>query len=166
MSRRTLLVAVCLGAAVAAAILVWSLRDAELSDEERISRLIDHAAARAEARDAGALKELVSARYSDDEGRHRRDIARLITFYFLRRGVISVYLLDRTIRVDTATRTARATVNAIITRGPRVESLQDIVPEAARSLVFRIALTEEDDGWRVTSATWKDARDLRELLAR
>jgi hypothetical protein len=167
MSRRTGAVVAGVVVLVALALLIWSRTRREPDDEQLLLQLIDDAAEAAEQRDLERLRAMLSRDYRDGAGRSYGEISQLVTIYFLRQGRIAVYLLGKEVELDPAAepRAAAATVKLVVTRGGRAKELSDVIPEAARSLIFSLRFRkEQDDAWRVLGATWKDGDDLRQLL--
>ena len=167
LSRKSAALLAALVTLVALVVLVWSRLGGEPDDEQLLLQQIDAAAQAAERRDLKQLKSWLSATYRDEAGRGPREIRQLLTFYFLRRGRLAVYLISKEVQLDPgpAPREASAVVRAVLTRGKRLERLQDVLPEAARSLRFSLRFSKEaDDVWRLTSAQWREGEDLRRLL--
>jgi len=167
MSRKTSALAAGLVALIVVAALIWSRLGGELDDEQILLQQIDEAAQAAEQRDLKRLKTWLSKTYRDEAGRGPREIRQLLTFYFLRRGRLAVYIVSKEVQLDPGAgpREASAIVRAVLTRGKRLARLQDVVPEAARSLRFSLRFSKEtDDVWRLTSASWREGEDLRQLL--
>ena len=165
-SRRLLLLALAAGV-VLVLLGVRSLLEPKLTEEERLLALVRQLSQGAEQRDAKLLRQHVSARYRDGHGRDREQIGELLSLYFLRPGIITVYVVRSSVeRLDEATRpmTARISATALLTRGPRVEKLADLLPQAARALRFEVDLEQEADGWRATSASWRDAGSVRDYI--
>jgi hypothetical protein len=165
MSRKSAALLAALVALVALVVLIWSRMGGELDDEQILLRQIDTAAQAAEQRDLKQLKGWLSKTYRDEAGRGPKEIRQLLTFYFLRRGRLAVYIVSKDVQLDQGAREASATVGAVLTRGKRLKRLQDVVPEAARSIRFSLRFAKEaDDVWRLTSASWREGQDLRQLL--
>jgi hypothetical protein len=123
--------------------------------EARIRALLAGAEAAAEAKDAGGLKELVSDAYADDQGQDKRAVMGLVTFYFMRHQTI--HLLTRVDRIELADDgSARAGV-FVAMAGTPILGLDDLARLRADLYRFDFALAEENDDWRVTSASWRRA---------
>lgn len=167
LSRNSAALLAGLLALIALAVLVWSRVGGAPDDEQLLLQQIDAAAQAAEQRDLKQLKSWLSATYRDEAGRGPKEIRQLLTFYFLRRGRLAVYLVSKEVQLDPGPepREASAVVRAVLTRGKRLKRLQDVLPEAARSLRFSLRFSKEaDDVWRLTSAQWREGEDLRQLL--
>ena len=122
----------------------------------------------AERRDVKLLRKHLSRRYSDKKGRKHQDINGMLTYYVLRRGTISVFLVRSNVLGIDRTRSplsARVTATAVLARGGGVKSLADVLPTAARALHFDLRLEKEDDDtWRLVAATWRDAGTVSDIL--
>lgn len=166
-SRRTGALAAGLLTLLALVALIWSRLGGELTDEQILLQQIDAAAEAAAQRDVKQLRGWLADDYRDEDGRGREEINQLLTLHFLRRGRLAVYILSKEVQLDPgpAPRAGSATVRAVLTRGRRMKRLQDVVPEAARSLVFSLRFVKgADDTWRLTSAGWREGGDLRQIL--
>lgn len=138
------------------------------TDEELVAQLLEQMAQAAERRDARELRGHLSRQYRDDAGRDHQAISSMLTLHLLRPGRISVYTLRRQVELDrsAARPTARAKVVVVLTRGPKLKKLPDVLPHSARTLVIHLTLEEEEEEeWRVVSARWSDAgTNLRDLV--
>lgn len=162
-NKRSLLV---VGALILAA-LVFQLRDllfsAPVSDREQLLALIDEVAAAAEARELKLVLERVAESYQDQQGRDLEGLTQILRAYFVMQKQISVYVVNKDVEL-TEPRTAKARVDAVITRGPRVKRLTDIIPESARALRFTLRWVKEGDQWLLREARWTNIPRLQELV--
>lgn len=166
-SRRILLLLSIAGAALVVILGARSLLKPRPTEEEILLELVRRLGDAAERRDAELLKKHISARYSDPQGRGKAELGRTLSLYFLRPGIINVYVVRSS--VDAINKTAspmsaRVSATALLTRGPRVKKLSDLVPEAARALRFDVELEKEGDVWRAISARWDDAGSVRDYI--
>jgi hypothetical protein len=141
------------------------LRAPAETEEQVLLALAERMAAAAEARDLEELREHLARDYRDPQGRDYDAINDLLRIHYLRKGVISVYLASKQVQVDHEADPLQAsmTVTAVLTRGPRVKKLADILPRSARALRFEVQLRKHDL-WLVTSADWSSITDLGEVL--
>ena len=162
-SKRSLLV---VGALILAA-LIFQLRgllfSEALSDQEQLLALIDEVAAAAEARNLKRVLSRVAESYRDQQGRDRQGLTQLIRATFLMQKQISVYVVNKDVELADL-RAAVARVDAVITRGQRVQKLTDIIPESARALRFTLRWVKEGDQWLLQDARWTHIARLQELL--
>jgi hypothetical protein len=141
------------------------LRAPRQTQEQRLMALAERMAAAAEQRDIKEMREHLARDYRDREGRDYAAINQLLRLHYLRQGVISVYLASNQVQVDheAVPLQARMTATVVLTRGPRVKRLVDIVPHSARALRFEIRLRKADV-WQVVAAHWTPIDDLRDVL--
>jgi hypothetical protein len=143
---RALLVAACLGLACAPA--------AE-TPEDRVRAVLAALEAGAQARDVGAMKELVSERYMDAAGHDKRAVGALVGLHLMRNE--SIHLLVRVASLAIPA-PGRADVVALVAMAgtpiPGPEALPALRADLYR---FDLALGEEDGVWRVTGAAWRPA---------
>lgn len=142
------------------------LREGRQTEEQQLLALVDRLAAAAEQRKIKELRQHVSRAYLDPSDRDYKRINQYLIAIYIRQGKFSAYVLNKDVTVDHEARplTARMRVKVVLTRGPRVAKLTDIVPDAARALVFKLKWHKVGDDWRLTSADWDNLRDVKELL--
>lgn len=56
--------------------------------------------------------------------------------------------------------TAKARLQTVLTGGEKTGGLSGIIPQSLGMWDFDITLQKETQGWRVTSAVWKEAEYL------
>ncbi len=129
-------------------------QDAE-TPEAQVRKLIKEAESAAENKHSGVLREFISERYRDSEGRDKRTIEGIIRYYFLRNQ--SIHLLTRTqaIRFPQPKR-AEATV-FVAMAGQPISSMQELPRIRADLHRFDIVFVTEDGAWKVVSAEWRRA---------
>lgn len=127
-------------------------KDAE-SPEQAVRRWLEAGELAAEARDRGALMDMVSPAYSDPRGNERADIDKLLRFYFLRQQdiLLSVHVNDIVMHADTAA-SVTITVGMLGVRG-RLEGL------AADAYQFEFEIQREGDDWMLIAARWSPLGD-------
>lgn len=116
-------------------------------------------------KDIQALKDVVSASYSDKVGRQQEDLHNLIKLHYFRRR--DVFLLTRIETLElTAPGEAKLSVLAAMAGTP-LESEQSLRDVRADLYRFDLELRDEGSGeWRVLSGDWRPARmdDFLEAL--
>ncbi len=123
--------------------------------EQRLREQIARAEAAAEARDHGALREMISERYADAEGHDRRAIEGILRITLMRNQ--SVHLLSRIRSLDLP-QPGRADVLVVVAMaGQPIVSEQDLPALRADLYRFSLEFTEEDGEWRITRAAWQRA---------
>jgi hypothetical protein len=125
--------------------------------EQQIRDLLTEIERASRDKDIGALKDTVSASYSDKVGRSQEDLHNLIKLHYFRRR--DVFLLTRIETLELpAPGQAKLSVLAAMAGTPleSEESLRDV-----RADLYRFDLELRDEGagqWRVTSGAWRPAR--------
>lgn len=135
-------------ACVATVLLLASCGGGPASPEQAIRNWLEAGESAAEARDRGALMDMISAAYNDPRGNERVDIDNLLRLYFLRQQdiVLSVHINDIIVHAETAA-SVSLTVGMLGVRG-RFESL------AADAYRFEFELQLEGDDWMLIAARW------------
>jgi hypothetical protein len=115
--------------------------------------MIESAETAAEARDLGALRELIADDYRDADGRDADEIRRYIHGYLIAHQ--SIHLITRfdTVEIE-GTEFARAQVTVGML-GRESDSSWDLAADIRR---FDLRLAREDGEWRVTRAGWQAVR--------
>lgn len=157
MSRRRLIL-LALGAVVGLVLLArMMLARQPVSDEAFLLALVDDLAASAEQRQLKKLRSWISQRYRDDHGNDRSAIGQLLLLQLLRQGKVTIYVIAKEVEVHDDRQTAAVQARLVLTRGPRVEQLTSILPEAARALQLTLRFTREER-WMITGAAWRNLR--------
>ncbi|UCE85782.1 MAG: hypothetical protein JSU66_15875 [Deltaproteobacteria bacterium] len=125
------------------------------SPEQEIRSLVAEAVRAAEERDIGAVKELISERYADEQGRDKRAVGATIGFYLLRHHAVHVLTRVGDMTFPRAGR-AQATVLAALA-GDAIASVDSLAGMRADLYRFELRLAREDGDWRVTFASWRPA---------
>jgi hypothetical protein len=115
--------------------------------------MIENAETAAEARDPGALRELVADDYHDADGRDADEIRRYVHGYLITHQ--SIHLITRIDAVEIeGAEVARAQVTVGML-GRESDSTWDLAADIQR---FDLRLAREDGAWRVTRASWQAVR--------
>ena len=139
---------------------------AAADDRAQVLALILSAAQAAEKRDSKALTALLSPEYRDQRGHDRSTLKKQLALYFFRRGTLSVYVITKDVTLDSdAPNRASARLSVVLTRTPKVEHLNDLVPDSATALTFQLTLTKEEGTWLVREAAWQRA-GLHQLIGK
>lgn len=153
MSWRTLVAgAALLAVAVAGALLLPRLLRRAPSDEEQIRALFDDAARAAEEKRIGDAVQGLSERFLG-EGLDKRGAKQLVAAHVLRGAWVSIAISGA--RVEVQGDTARAAVDAVLSRSGRGKPLAELLPQEATLHRFQVGLAREEGRWRVTTARWR-----------
>jgi hypothetical protein len=126
------------------------------SPEEEIRSLVAEAIRAAEERDIGALKDLISEGYADEQGRDKRAVGATIGFYLLRHRAVHVLTRVREVTFPEAD-AAEANVLAAMA-GDAIASVDSLPGMRADLYRFELRLAREDGDWRVRFASWQPAK--------
>ncbi len=126
------------------------------SPEAQIRAMLAAGEVAVESRSVTESAAFVSEQYQDESGRHRKDIMRLLTGYFLTHQ--KVHLLVQVNRI-TLTDDARAEVTLFAAVAGRPESsLEQLFALRADLVRFDLKLEKEGSEWLVHSSHWRRAR--------
>ena len=120
--------------------------------EAQIRALIARAVTAAEEKDIGSLRDMVSERYSDDQGRSKRTIEDILRLHFLRNESLHLYTRVQSITLGQADR-AQARV-LVAMAGVPISSELELPALRADLHRFDLDFVREDDHWRVRRASW------------
>jgi hypothetical protein len=127
-----------------------------LSPEEQVRATIGAAEKAAEAKDLGALAELVSAGYSDREQNDRQVVLNLLKVQFIR--FPAIYLLVRIPGVVFPQPGQAEAVVLVAMAGVPFERAAEFTQVHADLYRFDLLLADEGKGrWRVVRASWGPA---------
>ena len=156
---RSFAVAVLVALIMVGALLAWRGLRAGPSDEDQIRALLDRASRAVEEKRPGDVMEAVSERFQG-EGMGRRELHQFVTYNTLRGSWNAVILVATRVQVDGDR--AEAVVDVALVRGARGEVMAGRLPEAGDTWRVEAGLEREKEGWRVVSARWRRAGDLRD----
>jgi len=152
MNRLCLLIGL-LGLVVA--MLLPGCRDERASPEAEVRALIDSAVTAAEQKNIGTLKDIVSEKYSDEQGQDKRAVEGLLRLHFLRNQTVHLYAHIQSVTLPQPDR-AQATV-LVAMAGLPIASAQALPALRADLHRFEIDLAREGKTWRVQRAAWRRA---------
>ena len=153
-------------AAVVCMPMVFGCSSKASDPELEIRQFLETGEAAVEARELGAVANMISEEYADPGGRSRRDLVRMVAGYLLRNE--SVHLL---IRVESISVTGEAAATARVYAGMTgrlvggTDSLSDFRADLYR---FDLELAKEGGDWKLTGAEWRRAeqQDLLDEIMR
>jgi hypothetical protein len=101
-----------------------------------------------EAKDRGALLDMISPVYTDSRGNSREDIGNMMRFYFLRRDkvILITHIDELDIFGDSA-------ANLVLQVG-MAGSKDNALGFSADAYRFEMELVRDDDDWLLTAARW------------
>jgi hypothetical protein len=127
------------------------------SPRDLINETIAAAETAAEEKDLGALKPLISERYSDAGGNDRAMLVRMLQLRFLQARSIHLLVRVPAIHLPAPDR-AEATVLVGMASSP-IAGPQQLADLSADVYRFELVLAQEGSAtWRVVSATWSPAQ--------
>ena len=131
-------------------------RETPLTPEQQIRALLDRAEAAVEARDLSAATELISSHYSDDSGRNRHEMRRMLAGYFLRHK--SIHLLKQVEQITLSSETTARAVLFIGMVGSQAGAVDSISQWRGDLVRLEVQLLREADAqWRLHQASWRRA---------
>lgn len=131
------------------------------SPEAQVRAQITRAVEAAEAKDVGALRAMVSDRYSDPDGRDKRAVEAILRLHFLRNQSVHLYTRVQSVTVSKPDRAEASVLVAMA--GVPITSEVELPALRADLHRFDIDFALEDDTWRVERAVWSRA-ELGEIV--
>ncbi len=130
-------------------------RQAAVPPENQIKALLDAAEVAVEHRSLDASAKLISFSYTDEEGRDRQALKRLLMGYFLRHK--SIHVLKQILEISLLNdSTARVVLYAGVA-GKRPDMDDSLAQWRGDLIRLEAELILEDDDWRLLSASWRRA---------
>lgn len=123
--------------------------------EAQVRGLIQEAVAAAEQKRLGALRDMISDHYRDDQGQDKRAVENLLRLQFLRNENLHLFA-----RIPSVTMTASDHAQAIALvamAGVPIASVQELATLRADLHRFEIDFVLETKQWRVKRAVWRRA---------
>ncbi len=121
--------------------------------EEAVRAVIKDMAESAGKKDVSGVMKHIDREYKDAEGNNYDAIKGVLTMYFVQLESINVFLRKQHIEVKGDK--AAAVVNAVVSRGRKVQDVKDLLPTEAGGFVFDLSFENKDGNWVVTSALWR-----------
>ena len=125
----------------------------KVTEEDAVKAVIQDMAGFAQKKDVYGVMKHVAPEYSDSSGNNYDSLKGMLAMYFIQPEGISVFLRKQHIEVKGDK--AAAVVNAIVSRGKKVEDLKDLLPTEAAGFVFDLSFKKVDGDWKLTSALWR-----------
>ena len=125
------------------------------SPEAQVRALITQAESAAEKKDFGAMRRLVSEKYSDSQGQDKKAIEAILRYYFLRNETI--HLFTRIQQLSFAQPDAAQATVMVAMAGQPISAVEELERVRADLHRFEITWMRENGEWRVTRAEWRRA---------
>ncbi len=123
--------------------------------EAQVRALLQQGKAAAEKRESAALRQMISDKYADNEGRDKKAVEAVLRYYFLRNE--SIHLLTR-IRQISFPRPDIAQVDVMVAMaGQPIADAGQLERLRADLHRFEITLADENKEWKVIRAEWRRA---------
>lgn len=129
--------------------------EAQESPEEQIRALLDAAEVAVESRSLEQSAELISSGYSDEAGRDRQALKRLLMGYFLRNKTIHVLKQVQSISLESDA-AARVVLFAGVA-GNQPDRGDTLAQWRGDLIRLQLELVIINDAWRLNSASWRRA---------
>lgn len=123
--------------------------------EAQVRALLQQGKAAAEKRESAALRQMISEKYADNEGRDKKAVEAVLRYYFLRNE--SIHLLTR-IRQISFPNPGIAQVDVMVAMaGQPIADAGQLERLRADLHRFEITLVDENKEWKVIRAEWRRA---------
>lgn len=123
--------------------------------EAQVRALIQSAVTAAEQKRVGALRDMISERYQDDQAQDKRAVENLLRLQFLRNESLHLFARIQSVTLAQADR-AQAVV-LVAMAGVPIASAQELALLRADLHRFEIDFIQESKQWRVQRAAWRRA---------
>ncbi len=125
------------------------------SPEAQVRTLITQAESAAEKKDSGALRRLVSEKYSDSQARDKKIVESIFRFYFLRNEAI--HLFTRVQQISFPQQDVAQAVVMVAMAGQPISAAENLERVRADLHRFEITWARENGEWKVVRAEWRRA---------
>lgn len=125
------------------------------SPEAQVRALLQQGVMAAEKKETSVLRQMVSEKYSDSQGRDKRAVEAILRYYFLRNQSIHLFMRIRQISLPQPD-TAQADVIVAMT-GQSISQAEELERLHADLHRFEITLARENGEWEVIRAEWRRA---------
>jgi hypothetical protein len=143
------------------AMLLTGCRGERVSPEDQVRALINSAATAAGQKNLGTLRDMISEKYTDDQGQNKRAVEGLLRLHFLRNETVHLYAHIQSVTLPQPDR-AQATV-LVAMAGVPIASAQELPALRADLHRFELDFVREGKTWRAQRAGWRRA-ELGEFL--
>ena len=125
------------------------------SPEDQVRRYVQTGEEAAEARDLGAIKDLIAETYNDNRRRSKRDLVAITARYFLANKNIHIFTRIGELVFPEPD---RAQVKLYVAMaGQNISDLDALLNMQADLYRFDLTLARIDQEWQLTSADWRPA---------
>lgn len=123
--------------------------------EAQVRALLAQGEAAAEKKESGALRQLISEKYSDSQGQDKKTIESILRYYFLRNE--SIHLLTRVQQITIPRPDAAQAIVMVAMASQPIANAEELERLRADLHRFEITLARESGEWKVTRAEWRRA---------
>ncbi len=122
------------------------------TEQDKVTKVVHRVQRAAEGKDIKQVLAHVSKIYKDPQGNDYNDIKDLLIYYFIRHAKVSVFITNLEVHVDGSLATAR--FQSVLSGRNKMDSADDVLPEATGAYNFDVTLALESGEWRIVSAKW------------
>lgn len=124
--------------------------------EEKVWRFVAAGEEAVEARNIGDVKDLISEKYLDEQGRTRRDLVALSARYLYANK--NIHVLTRIGELTFPAENRAMLQLYVAMTGQNVSDLDALLNMQADLYLFTMELVREDEEWKLLKADWHHAR--------
>jgi hypothetical protein len=121
--------------------------------EKQVRSLLEQGETAAEHKQAGALRQMISERYSDSQGQDKKAIEAILRYYFLRNE--SIHLLTRIQQIVVSKLDTAQAIVLVAMAGQPISGPDELDRIRADVYRFELSLSREDGEWKVSRAEWR-----------
>jgi hypothetical protein len=125
------------------------------SPEAQVRALLAQGEAAAEKKETAALRQMISEKYSDSQGRDKKAVDAVLRYYFLRNQ--SIHLLTRIRQIDFPQPDLAQADVMVAMAGQPISGAEELERLRADLHRFEISLARENGEWKVMRAEWRRA---------
>lgn len=123
------------------------------SDDELIRDAVHRALTAVNEKKPGAVVEDAAADFKGPRSANLQEVRRIITGYLLTQGWVRAF--ERKLEVAVDGGSAHVDLEVVVTKGNKVERLEDVIPTQASVLDMDLDLEKREAEWRFTVGDYK-----------
>lgn len=128
------------------------------SDEDQIRGAVRRAITAVNDKKPGDVVEDAAPDFRGPSGSDLKEVRRIITGYLLTKGWVRAFERKLDVTVAEGAATAHVDLELVVTRGNKVERIEDVVPTQATVMDMDLELEKRDGVWRFVKAVYKLVR--------